>query len=83
MIQGIVCGVANSPDGVFIASMGGMSEFTMMLDDDSVDWRLGYPIFTLAILVVGLGLWCGIHGWIRRLTDDGDHNDVAAAGLER
>lgn len=64
-----VVNVVFLPLGV-IASMGGMSEFTMMLDDYSVDWRVGYPVFVLMMLVVGLALWRAIKGWILRVMDD-------------
>ena len=36
--------------------MGGMSEFTMILDHYSVDWRIGYLAFT-----------AGIVAWLRLL----------------
>ncbi len=37
-----------------IAGMGGMSEFTMMLGDYGIDWRIGYPLFALALVPIGL-----------------------------
>lgn len=40
------------PVGI-IASMGGMSEFSMMLGEYGIDWRVGYPLFALAMLPVG------------------------------
>jgi magnesium transporter len=54
------------PLGV-IASMGGMSEFTMMLDQYSIDWRIGYPVFSVAMLVLGLGLLKAVRYWIDRM----------------
>lgn len=38
-----------------IASMGGMSEFTMMTE--GFDWRLSYGLFSLGIVVLGWGTW--------------------------
>lgn len=44
--------------------MGGMSEFTVMLDDYGIGWRLGYPLFALAMTILGLALWRIIRTWI-------------------
>ena len=49
-----------------IASMGGMSEFSLMLDAYSVDRRVGYPIFAAAMALAGLGLLRGVRFWIDR-----------------
>lgn len=38
-----------------IASMGGMSEFTMMTE--GLDWRLTYSLFAVGIVVLGFGNW--------------------------
>ncbi len=40
-----------------IAGMGGMSEFSMMLDELSIDWRVGYIAFTVVMIVLGLAVW--------------------------
>jgi magnesium transporter len=40
-----------------IAGMGGMSEFTLLLNHYSIDWRVGYPAFFIAMVVIGLTLW--------------------------
>jgi magnesium transporter len=65
-----VVNVVFLPLGV-IASMGGMSEFTMMLHDHGVDWRLGYPLFALATVLLGVGLWGVIRSWINRRMGNG------------
>lgn len=72
-----VVNVVFLPLGV-IASMGGMSEFTMMLDHYGADWRLGYPLFSLALLLLGVGLWRVIRGWISRRMGNG--GSVSARG---
>jgi magnesium transporter len=38
-----------------IASIGGMSEWSMMTA--SMDWRLSYFLFSLAMVVIGWGTW--------------------------
>ena len=38
-----------------IASIGGMSEWTMMTK--GLDWRLSYSLFSLGMVVFGLGTW--------------------------
>jgi magnesium transporter len=53
------------PLGV-IAGMGGMSEFTMMLDHYSVDWRVGYLGFSVALALLGLGLWLAVRAFVDR-----------------
>jgi magnesium transporter len=53
------------PLGV-IASIGGMSEFSMMLDDHAIDWRLGYPIFIAVLSALGLLLWLIVRAFISR-----------------
>lgn len=40
-----------------IASMGGMSEFTLAMEKHHIDWRIGYVVFTLAMFVISLILW--------------------------
>jgi magnesium transporter len=44
------------PLGV-IAGMGGMSEFSMILKNYGVDWRIGFAAFSAAMLALGLILW--------------------------
>lgn len=58
------------PLGV-IASMGGMSEFSTMLDNHHVDSGVGYSIFTLAMVILGVALWRTIGLWIDHRTDNG------------
>lgn len=36
-----------------IASIGGMSEFTMMIENFGITWEIGYPLFFLAIVAIG------------------------------
>ncbi|MCX7635003.1 MAG: hypothetical protein N2Z74_04580 [Syntrophales bacterium] len=38
-----------------IASMGGMSEWSMMTKD--IDWRISYAAFSLAMVVIGCLTW--------------------------
>ena len=46
-----------------IASIGGMSEFSMMTP--GIDWRISYPAFMLAMVVLGLLTWW----WVVRVID--------------
>ena len=50
-----------------IASIGGMSEFSMMMDHYTVDWRIGYAAFAAASVVLGLALWFSVRGIVDRL----------------
>jgi hypothetical protein len=36
--------------------MGGMSEFTMMLEHYGIDWRLGYLLFSVAMVILSPAL---------------------------
>ena len=38
-----------------IASIGGMSEYTMMMK--GIDWKFAYALFSLAMVIIGLGTW--------------------------
>ena len=40
-----------------IASIGGMSEYSVWLSENGIDWRIGYTAFSVAMLVLGLVLW--------------------------
>jgi magnesium transporter len=40
-----------------IASIGGMSEYSVWLSELGIDWRGGYTAFFIAMLVLGLVLW--------------------------
>ena len=40
-----------------LASMGGMSEFTMMLGEYGVSWQIGYLLFSVAMIVLGWLTW--------------------------
>ena len=53
------------PLGV-IAGMGGMSEFSMMLDHYSVDWRVGYAGFTAGLTLLGLILWFIVSSFVNK-----------------
>lgn len=35
-----------------VASIGGMSEFTMMIGEYDINWKIGYPLFFLAIFLI-------------------------------
>jgi magnesium transporter len=52
------------PLGV-ISGIGGMSEYSVWLKEYNIDWRIGYMGFSLAMMVLGLGLW-----WIVRTLAD-------------
>ncbi|MFI5444127.1 CorA family divalent cation transporter [Polaromonas sp. UC242_47] len=45
-----------------IASIGGMSEFSMMTQ--GIDWRIAYSLFGIAMVLLGWGSW---HGLVRIL----------------
>jgi len=49
-----------------LAGMGGMSEFTAITDEYGIDWRIGYPLFTLVLTVLGFIIWMGITKYIDR-----------------
>ncbi len=40
-----------------IASIGGMSEYSVWLSEYGIDWRVGYTAFSVAMLLLGLVLW--------------------------
>lgn len=40
------------PLGV-IAGMGGMSEYSAIISEFGLDWRIGYPLFALALIPIG------------------------------
>lgn len=40
-----------------LAGMGGMSEFSMMLNEYGINWRIGYLLFTLAMILIGWLTW--------------------------
>lgn len=44
------------PLGV-IAGMGGMSEYSIWLTEYGIDWRIGYLVFTVAMLAIGVATW--------------------------
>jgi Mg2+ and Co2+ transporter CorA len=47
----------------FFASIGGMSEYSMMTQ--GIDWRIAYPAFILAMSVLGLLIWW----WVVKMID--------------
>ena len=49
-----------------ISGMGGMSEYSRFLDEQNIDFVIGYFLFTLAIVVLGVGLWVAIGAWVER-----------------
>ena len=65
-----VVNVVFLPLGV-IVSMGGMSEFTMMLDDYGIPQRVGYPLFAVALVVLGILILRLVTAWIERRTGGG------------
>jgi len=54
-----------------IAGMGGMSEFSMLLKHYNIPWQVGYPLFTLALIVLGVLIGFGIRLWIHRSMEIG------------
>lgn len=48
-----------------IASIGGMSEFTMMTE--GIDWRISYSLFFVGMVVLGVGIWLLVKKLINRL----------------
>ena len=60
-----VVNVVFLPLGV-IAGMGGMSEFSRFLDEHGIDFEVGYLLFTVAIVVLGFGLWKVVGAWVER-----------------
>jgi magnesium transporter len=49
-----------------ISGMGGMSEYSRFLDEQNFDFATGYLLFTVAIVVLGVGLWVAIGAWVER-----------------
>jgi magnesium transporter len=58
------------PLGV-IASMGGMSEYTVFLADHHISMRVGFILFTAVMAVLGFALWRLIGTWVDRRTGNG------------
>jgi magnesium transporter len=54
------------PLGV-LASMGGMSEYSVWLDHYSVSWQAGYATFAVVMGMVGYVLLRGVRFWIDRM----------------
>jgi magnesium transporter len=48
-----------------ISGMGGMSEFSVWLSEYGIDWRVGYIVFSIAMVTLGLALW-----WVVRMLTD-------------
>jgi magnesium transporter len=61
-----VINVVFLPLGV-IASMGGMSEFSVFLDAHSVNHTVGYLGFGAAMVAIGFGLLKGVNYWINHM----------------
>lgn len=49
-----------------IASMGGMSEYSMMIGDYRINWRVGYFVFTIAMAVMAWALWIVLKKYVVR-----------------
>lgn len=54
------------PLGV-IASMGGMSEFSRVLDDHHINWWFGYAGFTAMMFLLGYVLFRAVTSWSHRM----------------
>lgn len=49
-----------------IAGMGGMSEFTMMMEQYNIGWQISYPLFTLAMALLAWLMWIRLRKWVAR-----------------
>jgi len=49
-----------------LASMGGMSEYSMMIGDFHIHWRVGYFIFSVAMTVMGWTIWIVLKKYVER-----------------
>jgi len=47
-----------------IAGMGGMSEFTMIINEYMIDWRIGYLIISIVMVVIGWIMWISLKKYI-------------------
>jgi magnesium transporter len=47
-----------------LAGMGGMSEFTMMLNEYKIPWQIGYLCFAAAMFVIGWLMWIFLKKYI-------------------
>jgi magnesium transporter len=47
-----------------IASMGGMSEYTMMITEFGINWRLGYFLFAVGLVIIGTLVWISLKRYI-------------------
>lgn len=53
-----------------LASMGGMSEFTVMIGEYGINWRLGYFLFFVSMVVIGWLVWVSLKKYVGRPTND-------------
>ncbi|MFH1725801.1 MAG: magnesium transporter CorA family protein, partial [Elusimicrobiota bacterium] len=51
----------------FIASIGGMSEFTMMTQQ--FHWKISYTIFLVANVALGIASYLAVNSWLKRHTE--------------
>jgi magnesium transporter len=58
------------PLGV-IASMGGMSEYSVFLDNHHISMWVGFSVFTVVMALLGFSLWRLIGAWVDRRTGNG------------
>ena len=49
-----------------IAGMGGMSEFSTMIQRNHIDIHVGYALFTFLMAALGLVIWIVLRSWINR-----------------
>lgn len=49
-----------------IASVGGMSEYTMMMNEIGLSWPIAYLLFFIAIATIGLGIAFALNRYINR-----------------
>lgn len=53
-----------------IASMGGMSEYTVAIGEYHLSWQVGYLLFAIFMVVVGWTLWVGLKHYVGRPVND-------------
>jgi magnesium transporter len=50
-----------------IASIGGMSEYSVALERHGIDFVVGYVAFSVAVLALGLALWFAVRGLVNAM----------------
>jgi magnesium transporter len=50
----------------FLAGIGGMSEYTMMTEKLGIGWKLGYPLFFVVAIIIGLLTYRVVNTFLKR-----------------